>query len=92
MRVAQAAAATLEEAKKPCCQSGTGAEDVCAAQPASVSGPGGPGPPAIQMEQLCLSDIAGIVAEEMRIPASERQITIETEIQPDVCSAPMRRS
>lgn len=28
------------------CQSGTGAEDVCAAQPASVSGPGGPGPPA----------------------------------------------
>lgn len=36
------------------------------------------------MEQLCLSDIAGIVAEEMRIPASERQITIETEIQPDV--------
>ena len=38
----------------------------------------------IQMETLCLSEIALVVADELHLSAAEKQITIETDIQPDV--------
>ena len=82
---AQAHATTLEEAKKALAVNQEQAQKMSALLSQLLFlARADQGRQPIQMEQLCLSDIAGIVAEEMRIPASERQITIETEIQPDV--------
>jgi heavy metal sensor kinase len=38
----------------------------------------------IQMEQIDLSEIAAVVAEETRIAAGEKQISIETDLQPNL--------